>query len=230
VFGEHLHGLTLDTAAAPELRTRIWASAGALLVRGALARSRSLPANADRTTLFASARWLAAQPDFTSIAAGMLVDLGRLDNLDEIAGLCAGRPVVAVRTPNPSALACAASACRQAGRAWVITDTQAHREGVLVHGFISPVGEREHYDGLFSGKKHVSGQNVQVIADLDGRVADVGEPVNGARHDAAAFFLSGIAERWADHLTPGRTRHDRRRRLPGHRPDHTAQRPATTGS
>jgi hypothetical protein len=37
---------------------------------------------------------------------------------------------------------------------------------------------------------------VQVIADLDGRIADVGEPVNGARHDAAAFFISGIAERW----------------------------------
>jgi hypothetical protein len=80
---------------------------------------------------------------------------------------------------------------------------RAHREGVLVDGFVAPVGEREHYDGLFSGKKHVSGQNVQVIADLDGRVADVGEPVNGARHDAAAFFISGIAERWASHLAPG---------------------------
>jgi hypothetical protein len=41
---------------------------------------------------------------------------------------------------------------------------------VLVDGFVAPVGQREHYDGLFSGKKHVSGQNVQVIADLDGRV------------------------------------------------------------
>ena len=80
---------------------------------------------------------------------------------------------------------------------------QAHREGVLVDGFVAPVGERENYHGLFSGKKHVCGQNVQVIADLDGRVADVGEPVNGARHDAAAFHVSGIAERWADHLAPG---------------------------
>ena len=49
----------------------------------------------------------------------------------------------------------------------------------------------------------VSGRNVQVIADLDGRVADVGELINGARHDAAAFHVSGIAERWASHLTPG---------------------------
>ncbi|MFV2022965.1 transposase family protein [Micromonospora sp. LOL_023] len=79
---------------------------------------------------------------------------------------------------------------------------RAHRDGVLVDGFVAPVGEREHYDGLFSGKKHVSGQNVQVIADLDGLVADVGEPVNGARHDAAAFHISGIAQRWASHFAP----------------------------
>src|SRR5215213_9434618 len=79
---------------------------------------------------------------------------------------------------------------------------QTRRGGVLVDGFIAPVGEREHYDGLFSGKKHVCGQNVQVLADLAGRVADGGDPVNGARHDAAAFFISGIAERWAGHLTP----------------------------
>jgi hypothetical protein len=80
---------------------------------------------------------------------------------------------------------------------------QTRREGVLVDGFVAPVGEREHYHGLFSGKKHTSGQNVQVISDLDGRVTDVGEPVNGARHDAAAFFISGIAERWAGHLAAG---------------------------
>ena len=80
---------------------------------------------------------------------------------------------------------------------------QTRREGVLVDGFVAPVGERESYHGLFSGKKHVCGQNVQVVADLDGRVADLGDPVNGARHDAAAFFISGIAERWASHLVPG---------------------------
>jgi hypothetical protein len=49
----------------------------------------------------------------------------------------------------------------------------------------------------------VSGQYVQVIADLDGRIADVGDPVPGARHDAAVFFISGIAERWAGHYAPG---------------------------
>ncbi|WP_230415439.1 transposase family protein [Micromonospora tarapacensis] len=80
---------------------------------------------------------------------------------------------------------------------------QTRRDGVLVDGFVAPVGERESYHGLYSGKKHVSGQNVQVIADLDGRLADVGDPVNATRHDAAAFHVSGIAERWADHYTPG---------------------------
>jgi hypothetical protein len=79
----------------------------------------------------------------------------------------------------------------------------AQRAGVLVDGFVAPVGERDGYASLFSGKKHVSGQNVQVIADLDGQVADVGDSVPGARHDAASFFISGIAERWAGHYTPG---------------------------
>ncbi len=70
---------------------------------------------------------------------------------------------------------------------------RAQAGGVLVDGFVAPVGERDGYPGLFSGKKHLSGQNVQVAADLDGRVAEVGDPVPGARHDAAAFFISGIA-------------------------------------
>jgi hypothetical protein len=65
---------------------------------------------------------------------------------------------------------------------------RAQRDGVLVDGFVAPVGERDGYDGLFSGKKHVSGCNVQVVADLDGRVADVGDPLPGARHDAATFL------------------------------------------
>ncbi|MBO4205894.1 hypothetical protein [Micromonospora echinofusca] len=69
----------------------------ALLARGAVVRSGSRPASADRSALVESARWLAGHPAFVGTAAGLLVDLGRLDNLDEVAGLCAGRPVVAVR-------------------------------------------------------------------------------------------------------------------------------------
>ncbi|MFD0783756.1 hypothetical protein ACFQZ8_07500, partial [Micromonospora azadirachtae] len=69
-----------------------------LLARGAVVRSRSRPASADRSVLVESARWLAGHPAFVGTAAGLLVDLGRLDNLDEVAALCAGRPVLAVRT------------------------------------------------------------------------------------------------------------------------------------
>lgn len=79
---------------------------------------------------------------------------------------------------------------------------RAQRNAALVDGFVAPVGEREGYASLFSGKKHLSGQNVQVVADLEGRVADVGDPVPGARHDSVAFSMSGIADRWADHYQP----------------------------
>ncbi|MFI7079291.1 hypothetical protein ACIBO1_18525 [Micromonospora sp. NPDC049903] len=66
-----------------------------LLARGAAVRSDSRPVSADRSVLVGSARWLAAQPAFTATGARLLVDLGRLDNLDDVAGLCAGRPVLA---------------------------------------------------------------------------------------------------------------------------------------
>src|SRR5262245_57503958 len=65
---------------------------------------------------------------------------------------------------------------------------QAQREGTLVDGLVAPVGARDGYADLFSGKKHLNGYNIQVVSDLDGRVVDVGDPVPGARHDAAAFF------------------------------------------
>ncbi|MEU4237334.1 hypothetical protein [Actinoplanes sp. NPDC026619] len=99
-----------------------------LLARGAIIRSGSRPTDADRTALVESARWLAGHPSFAGTAAGLLVDLGRLDNLDEIAGLCAGRPVLAIRTaehvgarlrglrdwPDPAVLA--GTVARLAGR------------------------------------------------------------------------------------------------------------------
>ncbi|HEX5595552.1 MAG TPA: hypothetical protein VFX61_05950 [Micromonosporaceae bacterium] len=69
-----------------------------LLARGAAVRSKSRPASADRAAFIDSARWLAGHPAFTGTATELLVDLGRLDNLDEIAGMCAGRPVLATRT------------------------------------------------------------------------------------------------------------------------------------
>ncbi|MEU7574603.1 hypothetical protein [Micromonospora sp. NPDC049240] len=68
-----------------------------VLARGAAVRVAHRPADADRTALVDAARRLAGRPGFVGTAAGLLVDLGRLDNLDEVAALCAGRPVLAVR-------------------------------------------------------------------------------------------------------------------------------------
>ena len=70
----------------------------ARLALGAVVRSEMMPAGADRSTLIESARWLAGRPAFLGTATKLLVELGRLDNLDEIADLCAGRPVLAART------------------------------------------------------------------------------------------------------------------------------------
>ena len=68
------------------------------LAQAAVIWARSTPADTDRSPVLAAVRQLAAQPAFTATATTTLVGLGRLDNLDEIADLCAGRPVLAVRT------------------------------------------------------------------------------------------------------------------------------------
>jgi hypothetical protein len=73
--------------------------------------------------------------------------------------------------------------------------TQAQRSAVLVDGFLAPTGERTGVTGMFSGKRHAfsgkrhaSGFNVQVVADLDGRLLDTGLPCPGARHDSKAWI------------------------------------------
>jgi hypothetical protein len=73
-------------------RRRIETLAAALVPR-----FRQLPPRAGRSGLTAVARQLAARPGYAGVAATALVGLGRLDNLDEIADLCAGRPVLAAR-------------------------------------------------------------------------------------------------------------------------------------
>jgi DDE superfamily endonuclease len=78
---------------------------------------------------------------------------------------------------------------------------QAQQEAVLVDGFIAPTGERAARDDLFSGKHRIAGMNVQVVADLGGRLLDTGAPVGGSRHDTVAFLDSGIAARWKSHLS-----------------------------
>ncbi|MDP9795122.1 hypothetical protein J2S43_003634 [Catenuloplanes nepalensis] len=92
--GERADGVIADRPA----RRRV-----ELLARGANVRARTLPPSADRSVLIAPARWLAGRPGFTAIGAAMLVDLGRLDNLDEIVELCAARPVLAAHLADRAA-------------------------------------------------------------------------------------------------------------------------------
>jgi hypothetical protein len=68
-----------------------------MLAQAAAARSAARPPGADRVHFVERARWLAGLPGFTVTAVRLLIDLGRLGNLDEVADLCAGRPVLAVR-------------------------------------------------------------------------------------------------------------------------------------
>ncbi len=88
----------------------------ALLAHGAVIRSAHHPTSADRTALIEAARWLAGRPAFASTATSLLVDLGRLDNLDEIARLCADRPVLAARTAERVAPAYKTSGSRPTPR------------------------------------------------------------------------------------------------------------------
>jgi len=97
---------------------------------------------------------------------------------------------------------------------------RARYGAVLLDGLIAPTGERRDRSDLFSGKHRVCGMNVQVIADLDGRVIDTGTPIGGSRHDSVAFTASRLAERWATNPGRRRTRHARRQGLPGLRTHH----------
>ena len=55
-------------------------------------------AEADRAPLLDAARWLAARDGYRGAGVAMVAALARLPELDELADLCAGRPVLAVRT------------------------------------------------------------------------------------------------------------------------------------
>jgi len=79
---------------------------------------------------------------------------------------------------------------------------QATRSAVLVDGFLAPTGERTDVVGMYSGKRHDSGFNVQAVADLAGRLVDTGLPTPGGRHDSKALTESGIADRWAATCNP----------------------------
>jgi hypothetical protein len=65
----------------------------------------------------------------------------------------------------------------------------------LVDGTVCPTWDWRAVPDLYSAKAGYPGMNVQIAADLDGRIAAVGPtPVHGARHDAHAHAASGLAD------------------------------------
>ena len=65
----------------------------------------------------------------------------------------------------------------------------------LVDGTFCPTWDWRSVPDPDCGKAGYPGMNVQIAADLDGRIAAVGPlPVPGARHDAYAYAASGLAD------------------------------------
>jgi hypothetical protein len=65
----------------------------------------------------------------------------------------------------------------------------------LVDGTVCPTWDWRSVPDLYSAKAGYPGMNVQIAANLDGRIAAIGPvPVHGARHDAYAYAASGLAE------------------------------------
>jgi DDE superfamily endonuclease/Helix-turn-helix of DDE superfamily endonuclease len=65
---------------------------------------------------------------------------------------------------------------------------------ILLDGTDVPTGHRAGHSGNFSGKRHRAGLNIQVVADLSGRLLGVSAPMPGAMHDRRAFTETGWEE------------------------------------
>jgi len=74
---------------------------------------------------------------------------------------------------------------------------------VLVDGFLAPTWDWKHARGMYSDKHGEAGFNIQVAASIGGDLAEVGDPIPGARHDAHAFAASGLAAKLTGHDTLG---------------------------
>jgi hypothetical protein len=77
------------------------------------------------------------------------------------------------------------------------------RSTVRVDGFLAPIGDRRkgtYTSGMYSGKNHRCGFNVQVVSSWRGRLVMTGDPMPGAMHDARAWRESGLAQRFEGRL------------------------------
>ncbi|WP_027346461.1 transposase family protein [Hamadaea tsunoensis] len=77
------------------------------------------------------------------------------------------------------------------------------RSTVRVDGFLAPTGDRRantFTSGMFSGKHHRCGFNIQVVGSAHGTPALTDRPLPGATHDAKAWHESGLAQRFVGRL------------------------------
>jgi hypothetical protein len=77
------------------------------------------------------------------------------------------------------------------------------RSTVRVGGFLAPTGDRRrdtYTSGMYSGKRHRCGFNVQAVASSRGRLVCTGDPMPGSMHDAKAFRESGLAAKFTGRL------------------------------
>ena len=68
------------------------------------------------------------------------------------------------------------------------------RTQYIADGSLLPCWSWSGHRELYSGKHKTTGRNVQVVCDMNGRLAWISDPVDGCRHDTAALALSGVIE------------------------------------
>ena len=100
---------------------------------------------------------------------------------------------------------------------------------VIVDGTLVPtLDHASQHKANYSGKRHKTGLNVQILATLDGQLLAASIPLPGRTHDRAAFELTGFADLLRDIPTladlgyQGTTAIRPRRKLPGQK-EHTPE-------
>jgi hypothetical protein len=77
------------------------------------------------------------------------------------------------------------------------------RSTIRVDGFLALTGnwrKNTYTSGMYSGKRHACGFNVQVIGSHHGTLILTGKPMPGSMHDAKAWHESGLAQRFHGRL------------------------------
>jgi len=83
------------------------------------------------------------------------------------------------------------------------TATRELRSTVRVDGFLAPTGDRRintYTSGMYSGKRHACGFNIQVVGSWHATLVLTGKPMPGSMHDGKAWRESGLAKRFAGRL------------------------------